>query len=154
MIAATVVNLEAARRAYLLAEKSVDNRIVVCAGTGCMANGSMAVYEALRSEIERAGLKVVTTLDVHDCSGHEADKCRAEGGCTCGDEKKDGGLTLLSRSGCQGFCQMGPLVTLHPSGLFYCGVKAADAAEIVERTLKGGEVVERLLYVEPGTDHH
>jgi NADH-quinone oxidoreductase subunit F len=55
----------------------------------------------------------------------------------------------LTKSGCQGFCQMGPLVTVLPQGIFYTKVTPADVAEIAERTLAKGEVVERLLYLDP-----
>ncbi len=65
-------------------------------------------------------------------------------------EGKPGELRL-NKSGCQGFCQMGPLVTVLPEGILYTRVKAADVAEIVSKTLVQGEVVERLLYVEPTT---
>jgi NADH-quinone oxidoreductase subunit F len=52
---------------------------------------------------------------------------------------------ILSKSGCQGFCQMGPLVTLYPQGIFYVHVKADDVEEIVEKTLLQGELIPRLL---------
>ena len=55
-------------------------------------------------------------------------------------------------TGCHGFCEMGPLVTMTPSGFFYPQVHARDAAEIVEKTLLNNEVVERLLYHDPQTD--
>src|SRR5664279_4240995 len=37
-------------------------RAVVCAGTGCMANGSMKVYEQFKSEMAKSGLDVVLEL--------------------------------------------------------------------------------------------
>ena len=55
-------------------------------------------------------------------------------------------------TGCQGFCQGGPLVLLVPEGIVYQHVRVEDVAEIVEKTLLGGEVVERLLCVDPVTD--
>ncbi len=55
-------------------------------------------------------------------------------------------------TGCQGFCQGGPLLLLVPEGIVYQHVRAADVAEIVEETVLGGEVVERLLCVDPETD--
>ena len=56
---------------------------------------------------------------------------------------------MMSGSGCQGFCQMGPLVTLYPQGVLYTKVKAEDVSEIVEKTLLHGELVERLLFHSP-----
>jgi NADH:ubiquinone oxidoreductase subunit F (NADH-binding)/(2Fe-2S) ferredoxin/NAD-dependent dihydropyrimidine dehydrogenase PreA subunit len=58
----------------------------------------------------------------------------------------------LRRSGCHGFCQQGPLVVLTPSGICYCKVKPEDAVEIVEQSVLGNDVIERLLYVDPGTE--
>ena len=60
----------------------------------------------------------------------------------------------LSKSGCQGFCQMGPLVTIEPDGILYTKVQPADVVEILDRTLKHHELVERLLYVDPSTGEH
>jgi NADH:ubiquinone oxidoreductase subunit F (NADH-binding)/(2Fe-2S) ferredoxin/Pyruvate/2-oxoacid:ferredoxin oxidoreductase delta subunit len=56
-------------------------------------------------------------------------------------------------TGCQGFCQGGPLLLLVPEGIVYQHVRVQDVAEIVEKTVLGGEVVERLLCVDPATDH-
>ncbi len=50
------------------------------------------------------------------------------------------------RTGCHGFCEIGPLVTVYPQDLFYIRVKEEDAAEIVEKTIIGGQPLERLFY--------
>ncbi|MBM4031213.1 MAG: NADH-quinone oxidoreductase subunit NuoF [Planctomycetes bacterium] len=55
----------------------------------------------------------------------------------------------LRATGCHGFCEKGPLVVIHPTGLFYHGVKPADVAEVIDKTLHKGETVERLLYRDP-----
>ncbi|MBQ8682170.1 MAG: NADH-quinone oxidoreductase subunit NuoF [Selenomonadales bacterium] len=52
-------------------------------------------------------------------------------------------------TGCHGFCEMGPLVTVYPEGAFYVRVTEDDVKEIVEKHLIGGEIVERLLYQDP-----
>jgi NADH-quinone oxidoreductase subunit F len=57
----------------------------------------------------------------------------------------------VTKSGCQGFCQMGPLVTIVPDGILYTRVKAEDVPEIVEAL--DGEPVERLLYRDPMDGH-
>jgi len=54
-------------------------------------------------------------------------------------------------TGCQGFCEQGPVVSVEPGGVLYCRVTADDARDIVARTLAAGEVVEELLYVDPVT---
>ncbi len=56
----------------------------------------------------------------------------------------------LQRTGCHGFCEAGPLLAVRPEGVLYVRVKAEDVPDIVQATLKG-EVVERLLYVDPAT---
>ncbi|MCU0579361.1 MAG: NADH-quinone oxidoreductase subunit NuoF [Desulfobacterota bacterium] len=57
---------------------------------------------------------------------------------------------LIKETGCHGFCKIGPLVSIDPGELFYTGVKPEDVPEIIEKTLIGGEVLERLLYSENG----
>ena len=109
-----------------------QRRVVVCAGTGCVANGAMKVYEALHRGLKDSGLPVILEL-------------RAE------DDNQ--GSTAVTRSGCQGFCQMGPLVTILPENVLYTQVKPADVDEIIRTTLIEGGLVERLLYSEPGNGH-
>jgi NADP-reducing hydrogenase subunit HndC len=60
---------------------------------------------------------------------------------------------LMKETGCHGFCKEGPLVTISPKDLFYTRVKLSDVEEIVEKTLIQGEVVERLLYSDNGTQY-
>jgi NADH-quinone oxidoreductase subunit F len=123
------------RRDFAKAAQAVGQRVIICAGTGCVANGSLKVHEALVKAIAEAGLDVVVELNVHD------------------DSKAD---VWVSQSGCQGFCQMGPLVTIEPAGLLYCKVKPQDVNDIVQTTLVNHQPVERLLYVDPRTHkrHH
>lgn len=52
----------------------------------------------------------------------------------------------IAETGCRGFCEMGPLVEIHPQHIFYCKVKVEDIEEIVEKTIMNGEVIERLLF--------
>ncbi|MBR4943910.1 MAG: NADH-quinone oxidoreductase subunit NuoF [Peptococcaceae bacterium] len=54
------------------------------------------------------------------------------------------------QTGCFGFCSLGPIMVVYPEGTFYHHVKVEDVAEIVETHLKGGQLVERLLYDLPG----
>lgn len=44
-------DMEAIGQAYRQARQAVRRRVIVCAGTGCVANGSLKVHEALRNEI-------------------------------------------------------------------------------------------------------
>jgi NADH-quinone oxidoreductase subunit F len=57
----------------------------------------------------------------------------------------------IRTTGCHGFCERGPLVVMRPEGIFYQRVKPADAKQIVEKTIKQGEIIEKLLYRDPQT---
>jgi NADH-quinone oxidoreductase subunit F len=125
------VDLERMTAAYTTAVGKLTRRVVICAGTGCMAGGALKVYEQFTRQIAAAGLPVVTDLKPEEGHAHE-------------------GL-YVSKSGCQGFCQMGPLVTVEPDGILYTRVKSEDVAEIIDTTLINNQPVERLLYVSPAT---
>ena len=109
----------------------IHRRIIVCAGTGCVANGSLDVHKAFADQLADAGLPVVLELDDH--------------------QPPPDGATRLSKSGCQGFCQMGPLVAIEPDGFLYVKVTPDDVPEIIATTLQNHQAVERLLYVDPAT---
>ena len=55
-------------------------------------------------------------------------------------------------TGCHGFCEEGPLVVVRPQGVFYPRLKARDIKAIIETSIVGDGVVERLLYRDPETD--
>ena len=55
-------------------------------------------------------------------------------------------------TGCHGFCENGPLVSLKPGNTLYLRVKPGDVSEIVEKSIAGHELVERLLYRDIRTD--
>lgn len=110
-------------------KQSQMRRVILCAGTGCMANGAMKIFEHFKKEMAAADLNVILEL-------------RPE----AGDHD-----VRLSKSGCQGFCQMGPLVSVVPDGILYTRVRTEDVPEIVQQTLIGGQPVERLLYKDPAT---
>ena len=56
--------------------------------------------------------------------------------------------------GCFGFCSQGPFVKIFPEETLYTKVKVQDAEEIFEKDIIGGEVVERLLFVDPQSKEH
>ena len=120
--------LAAYAKKYENAAKKRTKRIVICAGTGCVANGSLEVMQALKERIETENLNVKIELDFEDGKQEE--------------------FLHVSKSGCQGFCQMGPLLTVYPEQVLYTKVRPEDIDEIVETTLKKGGIVERLLYVD------
>ena len=55
------------------------------------------------------------------------------------------------RTGCRGFCEMGPVMIIYPEGIFYCRVHEEDVPHLVEETFVKGRVVEELTYKEPAT---
>jgi len=57
----------------------------------------------------------------------------------------------IKTTGCHGFCERGPLVVIQPNSIFYQKVKPADARLIVDQTIKGQKLVNRLLYKDPQT---
>ncbi|MDH5462029.1 MAG: NAD(P)H-dependent oxidoreductase subunit E, partial [Candidatus Bathyarchaeota archaeon] len=57
----------------------------------------------------------------------------------------------VKQTGCHGFCERGPVIVIGPKEIFYQRVKPADVPEIISNTLINGEVVDRLLYVDPST---
>jgi NADH-quinone oxidoreductase subunit F len=128
------VDLDAISRKFGESLEKITRRVVICAGTGCMASGALRVHDQFVAKIAEAGLPVTTSLESEDGHHHH-------------------GL-YVSRSGCQGFCQMGPLVTIEPDGILYTKVKPEDVPEILETTLKNHAVVDRLLYKDPATGEH
>jgi NADH-quinone oxidoreductase subunit F len=61
------------------------------------------------------------------------------------------GKCLLKTTGCHGFCERGPVVVIHPQGIFYQQMKPADVEEVIEKTIEKSEIVHRLLYRHPQT---
>ncbi len=57
----------------------------------------------------------------------------------------------VNQVGCFGFCSQGPFVKIYPEDTLYRMVKIDDVKEIVEKDIENGEVVDRLLYVDPLT---
>ncbi|MBR3838595.1 MAG: NADH-quinone oxidoreductase subunit NuoF [Clostridia bacterium] len=57
----------------------------------------------------------------------------------------------VNQADCFGFCSQGPFVKIFPEDTLYRMVSIDDVDEIVEKDLIGGDVVERLLYVDPVT---
>ena len=102
--------------------KSQGLRVLVCAGTGCMANGSLEVIEKFKD----LGVNVNILTD-HDK------------------------MTIVP-TGCHGFCEQGVLVIIPDLHCTYVKVKPTDVEEIVENHIKNGKPVERLLYTDPKTN--
>jgi NADH:ubiquinone oxidoreductase subunit F (NADH-binding)/(2Fe-2S) ferredoxin/NAD-dependent dihydropyrimidine dehydrogenase PreA subunit len=57
----------------------------------------------------------------------------------------------IRETGCPGFCERGPILVIYPEETCYLQVKPEDAEEIVAQTIRGGKVVDRLLYTDPSS---
>ena len=96
--------------------KQYRAHLLVCAGTGCVSNGSFKIKEALEKELVKQGLnneiQVVTT-------------------------------------GCNGFCERGPIVVVQPEGVIYQRLKEDDIPCLVEEHFLKGKPVKKLIYIPP-----
>ena len=57
----------------------------------------------------------------------------------------------LRATGCHGLCELGPNVVIYPEEIYYIRVQPEDVPEIVKATLQGQNVVDRLVYTDPGS---
>jgi NADH-quinone oxidoreductase subunit F len=55
-------------------------------------------------------------------------------------------------TGCNGFCERGPIVMVQPDGIFYQLLKVEDVPRLVEEHLLKGRPVKKLMYVPPAED--
>ena len=108
--------------------KHYDCRILVCSGTGCIATGSHNIYDIFSKLVkETEGVELVFS----PCGGHH-------------DEKAVG----VKKTGCQGFCELGPLVRIQKGDkvIQYVKVQPDDCQDILAKSVLGDEVIDRLLY--------
>ena len=105
-------------------EQNIQNftcRVLVCSGTGCMASGAQKIYDEM----------------VRLCEGIDGVEIEMQ---------KDIPHVGVIKTGCQGLCELGPLVRIEPYGYQYVHVQEEDCLEIVERTVRLGHPVDRLFY--------
>ncbi|MGI6066625.1 MAG: NADH-ubiquinone oxidoreductase-F iron-sulfur binding region domain-containing protein [Bacillota bacterium] len=103
----------------VIKQGETEKTILVCCGTGCLANGSKEIFQALQQ-----GLAI---------------------------EKRFQVKMFVKATGCNGWCEKGPLVKIMPDDITYCRAGLSDVKEIIERTLIQGEVINRLLFRDPQT---
>lgn len=111
--------------------KMQTKKILICAGTGCVAGGALDIYDEFLKIMNEKGIKCDVSLEKepHDES------------------------VGMKKSGCHGFCEMGPLVRIEPWGYLYIKVKPEDCEEIIEKTIMNNQCVERLAYRKDGEIH-
>ena len=113
---------------------SYDCRILVCSGTGCIATGSNKIHEIFQEMTNGLdGIKL--EFAPHDKDEHD----------------KIG----VKKTGCQGFCELGPLVRIQKGDqvVQYVKVQPEDCREIFEQTVLGDTVIQRLLYSKGDTHY-
>ena len=124
----TIEELSLAREKAAQDLNNYDCRILVCSGTGCIATGSNKIHEIFEKLVkETPGVELVFS----PCGGHH-------------DHKEVG----VKKTGCQGFCELGPLVRIQKGDkvIQYVKVQPEDCEDIVEKSVIGDEIIERLLY--------
>lgn len=57
----------------------------------------------------------------------------------------------MKGTGCPGFCERGPVVVIYPEEVCYLQVTPDDVEEIVAKSVKEKQIVDRLLYVDAAT---
>jgi NADH-quinone oxidoreductase subunit F len=123
-----LVNLRSIYETSLNAE---TKKILVCAGTGCISSGSLEIYDRLTELLKEQNIPCSIELQ----------------------EEPHGEAVGMKKSGCHGFCEMGPLVRIEPQGYLYTKVKLTDCEEIISKTIKEGKHIEHLAYQKGGTIH-
>ena len=105
-----------------------DCRILVCSGTGCIATGSDKIYK-LFQELVKETPGILLEFAPHDEGEHTQ-------------------LVGVKKTGCQGFCELGPLVRIQKGDqvIQYVKVQPEDCRDIFEQTVLGDVILERLVY--------
>ena len=84
-----------------------NKKVIICGGAGCVSKGANKVYDKLIALMGEKNVKFTVKLE----------KCHEEGS------------VRLTKSGCHGFCEVGPLVRIEPQGWLYVQVKPEDCEE-------------------------
>ena len=124
--------LEQVRETSKAQIKNSKCRILICAGTGCLAGGSGKIYERMCELV-----KEHPDVEVH----FEPEAAHGDG------------EIGVKKSGCHGFCEMGPLMRIEPQGILYTKVQPEDCDEIFHRTIEKGDVIRHLLFKQDGIEY-
>ena len=124
---------EALQQLRAAAQATIDNyscRILVCAGTGCIATGSQKIYDKM-VDIARDYPNITVEFKPHDADAHPIG---------------------IKRTGCQGICELGPLVRIQKGDkvIQLVRVKEEDCQEVFERCVLGDEVLDHHTYCQNG----
>ena len=108
-----IEDLTQARETAAAEMKSYDCRVLVCSGTGCIATGSNKIHQ-LFQELIADDPAIDLQFAPHDAAEH------------------DGPKVGVHKTGCQGFCELGPLVRIQKGDrtVQYVKVQPEDVKEI------------------------
>ncbi len=121
-------DLDKIRDIYANSLKHETKKILVCAGTGCVSSGSLEIFDRLTELLKDRDIKCSVQLE----------------------KEPHGDSVGVKKSGCHGFCEMGPLVRIEPQGWLYTKVQLSDCEDIIDKTVINGEHIERLAYQKGG----
>ena len=121
-------DLDKIRSIYADSLKHETKKILVCAGTGCVSSGSLDIFDRLTELLKERNIKCSVELE----------------------KEPHGDSVGVKKSGCHGFCEMGPLVRIEPQGWLYTKVQLSDCEDIIDKTIINGEHIERLAYQKGG----
>lgn len=80
--------------------------------------------------------------------------CRAAGGFEtyeAFEQQVEAAGVRVVATGCQGFCEKGPIVAIEPQGIFYQKIQPFDVPKVLDLTVKRGRIVDSLRIVDPNT---
>jgi len=113
----------------------------------------IAGLEELRKTLRASREDQSTVISIcagSGCRALGADKLIAAFGAGLAEARLSDEVRIQS-NGCHGFCERGLLVVIRPQGILYQRVKPEDVAEIIETTIRKGEIIERFVYKDPAT---
>ena len=96
--------------------------VMLCCGKKCEPEEDRSLLQYLKQRIAEEGLE----------SGEDA--------------------VRANRAGCLGVCQQGPIMVVHPEGVWYCNLNRENIDQIVEKHFKQGKIVEALTFHVAVTD--
>lgn len=109
-----------------IAKAPIKRQVFVCNGKSCLAVGSADVKAEFEKRLEEKNLRW----------GKES------------KGRNPNGEIVLTDCSSVGFCSIGAAVLVYPEGVWYAQVRAKDVAEIIEKHLIKGEIVERLALID------
>ncbi len=109
---------------------------------------SLNDLKALRKKLAKEGVLAPNKKRIRVCCGTA---CRANRSLQLAENLKTETRSSnedveIITTGCQGLCQLGPVMTVQPQGYFYHKVKPERSGDVISRTIMGGKPVWDLLF--------